>query len=53
MMGEGPERTKPLSLVIKCQMVPLCPLVGDYHEGPLNIETLCARGTGEGVLGNL
>lgn len=52
MVGEGPERAKTLFLVMKYEMV-LCPLVGDYYEGPLKIETLRDHGTGEGVLGSL
>lgn len=52
MVGEGPERAKTLFLVMKYELV-LCPLGGDYHEGPLKIETSSDRGTGEGVLGNL
>lgn len=39
MVREGPERAKTLSLVMKYEMV-LCPQVGEYHEGPLKIETL-------------
>lgn len=48
LVGEGPERAKTLFLVMKYEMV-LYPLGGDYHEGPLKIETLSDRGTGEGV----
>lgn len=52
MLGEGPERAKTLFLDMKYEMV-LCPLGGDYHEGPLKVESSSDRGTGEGVLGSL